>query len=565
MGRAPKHLKDTICTTGDSTLDRIQAMKKTASLAKTTSLVSVITLASRIFGMLRDTVVASYFGAGYISDAFYLAFTIPNLLRRLVAEGTLSPAFVPVFTDKLNESDNEAKKAIAATTSFSLLLTTSLTFLGIWFAPELTDLFAPGFRQNPDQFALAVILTQIMMPYIITVSLLAIAGGAQNTLGYFGLSAASQVIMNFVMIIGVPFSTKFTSEPIYGVAWSVPISGLISLIPNLFLLKRLGFPMSLGNPFNSPAVKKICMLMIPAILAASVYQLMVLVNRMLASMLPNGSITWYYYADRLVQFPLGVFTVALSTAILPKLSKLSSINDDIEFNRQLSNGLSWISYVTVPATAGLCMLSKPIDEAIYRYGQFGANDSLQTSNSLIAFSIGLWAISAHSLVVRAYFARKNTLLPSIVSICALSMNSLLAICFMGAPSIFQESTIGKLIIAIQQHAGLLSLGHVGLALAGSTGAFISFISLSFCLRYIRVHPKWLSFTKDTVQCIIASSVMSVFLVWVASLNLPAILTLLIAIPLGALIYQGSSYLIGNQQAKESSKIILQRFPFTAKK
>lgn len=531
---------------------------KSASIAKTTSLVSVITLVSRVFGMLRDTIVASYFGAGYVSDAFYLAFTIPNLLRRFVAEGTLLPAFVPVFTDQLNKSKDDAKKAVAATTAFSLMLTVTLTVLGVYFAPEITDLFAPGFRQNKEQFLLAVVLTQIMMPYIITVSLLAIAGGAQNTLGYFGLSAASQVIMNFVMIIGVPFSTKFTSEPIYGVAWSIPISGLISLIPNLYLLKRLGFPMSLANPFNSPAVSKIAKLMIPAILAASVYQLMVLINRMLASMLPNGSITWYYYADRLVQFPLGVFTVALSTAILPRLSKLSTENNDLEFNKQLGDGLSWISFVTIPATAGLCFLATPIVNAIYRYGHFGQQDSIQTANSLVAFSIGLWAISAHSLVVRAYFARKNTTLPSIISVFTILLNSILAVCFMGKPSSFEHSTVGQIITNIQSHAGLLSLGHVGLALAGSAGAFLGFLSLAICLRFIRVSPDWIKFIKDTLQATIAASVMSVFLILIARQNLPAILTLLIAIPIGGLIYQLTAHLIGNKQAKESWVIIRKR-------
>lgn len=528
---------------------------KSSSVAKTTGLVSIITMLSRVFGMLRDTIVASYFGAGYVSDAFYLAFTIPNLLRRFVAEGTMLPAFVPVFTDQLKDSKESAKQAIAATTAFSLMLTITLTALGVYFAPEITDLFAPGFRENKEQFLLAVILTQIMMPYVITVSLLAIAGGAQNTLGYFGLSAASQVIMNFVMIIGVPFSTKLSSEPIYGVAWSVPISGFISLIPNLILLKRLGYPMNLANPFKSAAVKKICKLMIPAILAASVYQLMVLVNRMLASMLPHGSITWYYYADRLVQFPLGVFTVALSTAILPKLSKLSSENDDLEFNRQLSNGLSWISFVTIPATAGLCMLSKPIVDAIYRYGQFAEADSIQTANSLIAFSAGLWAISAHSLVVRAYFARKNTTLPSIVSVIALLLNSILAVCFMGRPSSFENSTAGQIIVAIQDYLGLLSLGHVGLALAGSAGAFLSFLSLSFCLRFIRVQPDWLGFSRDSFLATLASLVMSVFLFFIENLELNAILKLTFAIPIAGLIYQICSMFLGNKQANESWVII----------
>ena len=534
---------------------------KTSSVAKTTGLVSLFTFLSRIFGMIRDSAIAAFFGAGIFTDSFYLAFTIPNLLRRFVAEGTLTPAFIPVFTDELKKSEDNAKQTIKATTSLSLILTITLSALGILYAHELTDFFAPGFRNNPEQFELTVNLTRLMLPYIIAISLLAFSGGAQNALGYFALAAGTQVIMNFIIIIGVPTSWFISKEsllntkPIYVLAIFVTLSSFIALIPNISLLKKLGFPLGFSNPFKSDAVKKIFYLMIPAILAASVYQLMVLFNRMLASMLEQGSITWYYYSDRLVQFPLGVFSVALATAILPKLSKLSTNNNNQEFDKELSIGLSWISYVTIPATFGLSLLSKPIVNSVYGYGLFSDNDSIQTSSCLIAFSVGLWAISAHSLIVRAYFAKKNTFLPSIISICVLITNTTLAIAFMGKPKNISNNSLSSFISFAQKKIEILDLAHVGLALAGSIGSLIGFISLAFLLRTINVRVYWAEFIKNSALSLIAALVMALFLYYTRGISVTPIIKLILLIPSSALIYQASTTLLKSKLAKQSNEFI----------
>ncbi len=534
---------------------------KTSSVAKTTGLVSLFTFLSRIFGMIRDSAIAAFFGAGIFTDSFYLAFTIPNLLRRFVAEGTLTPAFIPVFTDELKKSEDNAKQTIKATTSLSLILTITLSALGILYAHELTDFFAPGFRNNPEQFELTVNLTRLMLPYIIAISLLAFSGGAQNALGYFALAAGTQVIMNFIIIIGVPTSWFISKEsllntkPIYVLAIFVTLSSFIALIPNISLLKKLGFPLGFSNPFKSDAVKKIFYLMIPAILAASVYQLMVLFNRMLASMLEQGSITWYYYSDRLVQFPLGVFSVALATAILPKLSKLSTNNNNQEFDKELSIGLSWISYVTIPATFGLSLLSKPIVNSVYGYGLFSDNDSIQTSSCLIAFSVGLWAISAHSLIVRAYFAKKNTFLPSIISICVLITNTTLAIAFMGKPKNISNNSLSSFISFAQKKIEILDLAHVGLALAGSIGSLIGFISLAFLLRTINVRVYWAEFIKNSALSLVAALVMALFLYYTRGISATPVIKLILLIPSSALIYQASTTLLKSKLAKQSNEFI----------
>ncbi len=528
---------------------------KTASVAKTTGLVSFFTFLSRIFGMIRDSTIAAYFGAGFITDSFYLAFTIPNLLRRFVAEGTLTPAFIPVFTDELKNSEQSAKQTIKATTALSLILTVLLSSLGILFAPELTDIFAPGFRNNPEQFELTVTLTRLMLPYIIAISLLAFAGGAQNALGHFALAAGTQVIMNFIIIIGVPISYSSFSRPVFGVAIFVTLSAFIALIPNALLLKKLGFPLGLANPFKSKAVKKIFTLMLPAILAASVYQLMVLFNRMLASMLEQGSITWYYYSDRLVQFPLGVFSVALATAILPKLSKLSTEKNNEQFNQELSLGLSWISYVTIPATAGLILLAEPIVNSVYGYGLFSKNDSIQTSNCLIAFSLGLWAISSHSLIVRAYFAKKNTTLPSIISILILLTNSTFALAFMGKPKNVSNNFLSNFITSTQNKVALLDLSHVGLALAGSIGSLLGFISLCLFLNTIEVKINWKKYLKNSILSFVATLIMALFLYLIRNISFEPIIKLLMLIPCSVLIYQGCNTILKNELALQCNQII----------
>ena len=511
-------------------------MKKSSTLARSTGVVSIVTLASRILGMLRDMVIASFFGAGMITDAFFLAFTIPNLLRRLVAEGSLSTAFVPVFTDSLEKSDDDARNAIKEITSFSILLTGFLTVIGIFAAAQLTDFFAPGFSVSDEQRSLTIELTQIMMPYVIVISLIALGAGALNTLGVFAVPAAAPAILNIAMISSVLVFGRFFNQPIYALAISVPIGGIAALIPELRLLRKRKFAMGFGNPFKSTPVRKIATLMLPSVLAASVYQIMVLVNRMLASMLGQGSISWYYFADRLVQFPLGVFSIALATAILPELSRKASRGENESFDKQLLSGLNWVSFIILPATCGLAMLSTPLVEAIYAYGKFSGDDIPRTANALIAFSIGLWAVSAHALIVRGFLAKKNTLIPATISSLTIVLNIFLAIAFMGVPITSGQTALARLIYSIQADIQLLSLGHVGLALAGSVSSFVNFIILSAFLRKIQCQIKWSDFLFSSLRSLACTLVMGGVLFAIAELKLPALGTLALSVPIGAAVY-----------------------------
>jgi len=532
--------------------------KKQPSLARSTGIVSIVTLASRILGMLRDMTIAIFFGAGMVSDAFFLAFTIPNLLRRLVAEGSLSTAFVPVFTDSLESSDDSARKTIKEVTGFSLLITGVLTILGILGAGYLTDFFAPGFSNNESQRQLTIVLTQIMMPYVVIISLIALGAGALNTLGKFALPAAAPAILNIAMISGIFCFSQVFEQPVYGLAIAVPIGGILALIAQTVQLKKIGFPMKIASPFGSQAVKTIALLMIPSIFASSVYQIMVLVNRMLASMLGKGSISWYYFADRLVQFPLGVFSIALATAILPKLSKHASRGEDKEFEQQLLSGLNWVSFIILPASCGLIMLSEPLVKCIYAYGAFSGDDIPKTANALIAFSIGLWSISAHAVLVRGFLAKKNTSIPATISSISIVLNIFLAIAFMGKPISTPESSMAQAIAFIQDNTQLLSLGHIGLALAGSLASLVNFAILSLFLKKLNCKLNWMKFISSSILSLLCTLVMAAALYSVSSTGFGAMLKILIGVPSGAAIYFLAAKLFGSKELNQTISFIKDR-------
>jgi putative peptidoglycan lipid II flippase len=474
--------------------------------------------------------VASFFGAGLASDAFFVAFKIPNLLRRLVAEGCLATAFVPIFTDELSASKEEAKKAAASVLSFTIALTLLLSALGIWFSPEITDIFAPGFATIQNKRELASSLMRVMFPYIVFVSVLALVSGMLNSLGHFALPAAAPALLNIVLIAGLFLLTPFFREPIYGLAWAVLLGGVASVIPQFVLLRKLGFPLRLSSPFHSPAVRKLILLMLPAILSSSVYQLMVFFNTLLASLLQEGSVSWLYYADRLFQFPMGVFSLAVATALLPTLSHAASQGDEKRFSRQLTLALHWVTVITIPASVGLIMLAEPLIELVYEHGSFSRESTLNTASALQAYTLGLWSISAQSVLVRAYLAKKNSLTPSIVSIAAISLNVLLAFSLMGPAATSPETNFARLITKAQGEMQLFALSHVGLALAGSVASLLALLLLLLpARRYgitIEVRPLLASFSK----IVLCSGVMGALLYLLLWLKLNSLLTLLLGVP-----------------------------------
>ncbi|MCB0345512.1 MAG: murein biosynthesis integral membrane protein MurJ, partial [Bdellovibrionales bacterium] len=328
----------------------------TSKVARATGVVSLMTLLSRILGLIRDMAIAGFFGAGRTTDAFFVAFKVPNLLRRLVAEGSLSTAFVPIFVEEREKSHEASREAVGAVTSFTICLTGFLTILGMIFAEEITLLFAPGFATEPEQVVLSSELLRLMFPYIVLVSALALAASILNSLGKFALPALAPALLNVVMIFAVFAVAPYLDEPVFALAWAVLGGGILALLPQLMLLKKLGLELHFRNPLKSDAVRRLLKLMLPSILSASFYQFMVFINTLLASMLVEKSVSWLFYADRLFQFPLGVFSLAVATAVLPELSRHAARKNYTALNYQLTVALRWMTVVTIPATVGLMVL-----------------------------------------------------------------------------------------------------------------------------------------------------------------------------------------------------------------
>lgn len=534
---------------------RLPFMSKTqgtTNVAKATGSVGIFTLGSRVLGLIRDIVLASVFGAGMATDAFFVGFKVPNLLRRLVAEGSLSTAFVPIFTDDIEHSKEKAQASLNAITAFNLLLTWTFCLLGVIFAEEITLLFAPGFSNNPHKLALAVSLMKIMFPYIIFVSLLALASSALNVLGYFALPAAAPAILNITMIFSMLFAADIFDQPIYSLAYAVLFGGVISLAPQVFQLRRCGFKMTVASPFKSPSVKKLVKLMIPSVVSASLYQIMIFINTLLASLLEEGSVSWLYFADRLFQFPLGVFSLALATAILPSLSRCATRNDQEGLHKHLTDGISWMTYITIPATFGLVFLSTELVEAIYHRGEFSAYSAKQTSDALIFFSVGLWAISFQSLIIRAFLAKKDTVTPAIISGITIALNIFIAFSLMGPPASAPTTGFARLMVQIQETLHYCSLGHLGLAFAGSISAFFSLFMLLAALSRKGIEISALDICSALTKPLLGSAAMVLLIQQITAMNIPAVLTLIIAVPLGAITYFFITYAL---KTSESLQIV----------
>lgn len=528
-------------------------------LAKATGIVAFSTLISRILGLLRDSVTASYFGAGMVSDAFFVAFRIPNLLRRLVAEGSLATAFVPVFTDELVQSEEAGKRAADAVRCFSLLLTIVLTLLGIYFAEDLTLLFAPGFGAGSEKANLSVHFLQIMFPYIILVSLLALESSLLNALGFFAWPALAPAILNLVIILGVVLGHSWFEVPITSLAWSVVLGGFVSLLPQIYALKKLGFPFGFRSPFKSHAVRKLVILMLPSFISASVYQITIFLNTLLASMLEEGSVTWIYYADRLFQFPLGVFSMAIATAILPTLSRLISNNEHQRFSSTLLSAIEWVSFITLPAMVGLILLADPIISALFEYGSFTHRDALQSARVLQGFSLGLWSISAQAVLVRAYLAKKNTRIPSIISVFTLLINTAFAMSLMGPGTQTPDSALASAINACVVSLHWTSLGSTGLALAGSLSSLFSFTLLALYLNKLQISVSLFQLLATTLRPLLASIGMALVLPYLMFAS-HDILTLFVAIPVASIVYftlcLGLKYQPAYEVLKSAKKIAM---------
>lgn len=423
-------------------------MKK--RLLKSTLLVSGMTTISRVFGLIRDVVIATFFGPGVGVDAFIVAFRIPNFLRRLFAEGGFSQAFVPILSEyKEQRSHEEVKALVDQTTATLSLILFAVTIIGVLAAPILVYVFAPGFADEPAKQLLAGDMLRITFPYILFISLTAMAGGILNTYQHFAIPAFTPVLLNVSLISCAIWLSPHLGEPIVALAWGILIAGITQLFFQFPFLMRLRlFPVPRFNR-DKEGVNRILKLMLPTLFAVSITQINLLVDTLIASFLTTGSISWLYFSDRLVEFPMGVFGIALATVILPSLSQQHAKGSEEGYSATMDWALRMVFLIAIPAALGLALLAEAMLTTLFQYNEFSELDVRMSAKSLMAYSVGLPAFIFIKVLASGFFSRQDTVTPVKIGVVAMLSNIALNLILVGP------------------------LAHAGLALATSLSAFIN--------------------------------------------------------------------------------------------
>jgi len=484
--------------------ERGLAYTAAVSLFKSASLVSLLTLASRITGLVRELLVASTFGASALTDAFNVAFRIPNLLRRLFAEGAFSQAFVPVLAGVRETEGDEATRRmvdqIATVLVWALLLT---CVLGVAAAPVLVWAMASGLQQNPQGYEAAVVMTRWMFPYIAFMSLVALSAGILNTWKKFAVPAATPVLLNVAMIgaawLGAPWFRSLGIEPIYAMAVGVMLGGALQLGVQIPALRRLGMLphvslrwSHLRAAWNHPGTRRVTTLMLPALLGVSVAQISLLINTQIASHLTTGSVSWLTYADRLMEFPTAMLGVALGVVLLPQLAAARAADDGDRYSGLLDWGLRLVLLLAVPCAVALLTFAQPLVTVLYHYGAFSDGDVRQTALALMGYGAGLLGLVAIKVLAPGFYARQDIRTPVKIAVVVLVLTQLMNLLFVPM------------------------LAHAGLALAIGLGAMINALWLLIGLvrrGAYRPAPGWGRFA---LQVLAASALLAVFLMWSAS-------------------------------------------------
>jgi len=467
-------------------------------LLKSTAIVGAMTLVSRVLGLVRDMVLARLFGADAAMDAFFVAFKIPNFLRRLFAEGAFSQAFVPVISEYREQQPATAVQALVNRVAGTLLgILSLLTVLGVLASPVLVMIFAPGFlHRNPAQFELAAQLLSITFPYLLFVSLVAFAAGILNTYGRFAAASFVPVWLNVVLIGAAVLVSPHLDQPVFALAGGVFVSGVVQVLFLLPSLRRLGIVPRPQWGLRDAGVRRIMKLMLPGIFGSSVAQINLLLDTLIASFLVSGSVSWLYYSDRLVEFPLGVFAIALSTVILPSLSRSHANGSSGEFSRTLDWGLRVVLLIGVPATIGLLLLARPMLATLFHYGDFDATDVAMSGLSLMAYAFGLPGFMLIKVLTPAFYSRKDVRTPVRIAVIAMFTNMLLNI----------SLVVPMVVLGVPGP-------HAGLALATSLAAWVNAGLLYRNLRRQQVFAPQAGWPRLFLQLALAGSALAALLGW----------------------------------------------------
>ncbi len=428
-------------------------------IARAAGILGSATMLSRIMGMVRDMVVSRLFGAGLATDAFFAAFQIPNMLRRFFAEGALTSAFIPTFAAALSQRGDEKARELA-NTCFTLLTVVMalITLLGILFSPAVVGCMFPGFTSVPGKFELTVLLNRVMFPYIFFISLVALCMGILNTLRHFLTPAISTVFLNISMILAALYLRRFFEVPITALAVGVLLGGCIQLVMQLPVLWNKGFALKPDFSFNTPEIRSIALLMLPSVFGVGVYYLNITVSAILASLLQQGSVSYLYYAQRLFEFPQGIFTVSVAQAVLPSMSRQVAEEDLDGMKETLSFGMRLMLFITIPAMTGLMICSTPIFSLIFMGGAFDYATVVNSASALLYYSAGLSFVALTRVLAPVFYALKDTKTPVYTALIAFIINFGASLAMMGP------------------------LKHGGLALATTLSAFCNMLMLLWLLR-----------------------------------------------------------------------------------
>ncbi|MEK7308987.1 MAG: murein biosynthesis integral membrane protein MurJ [Nitrospirota bacterium] len=434
-------------------------MDEKKRVLKAAGLMSAATFISRILGYIRDMIFAFYFGATGLSDAFFASFRIPNLLRELFAEGSMSSALIPVLTEHRQKSgEEETNRLIKITFTFIVIFVGIICLIGIMIAPAIVTIITPGFLNSPEKFSLTVTLTKIMFPFLLFISLASLLMGALNTKKVFFIPALAPAMLNITLILSIVFFESKASQPIIVAAIGVMVGGFVQFafqLPSFFRNKyKLGFDTS----FSHPGLKKMLILLIPATFTLAVSQINIVVNTIFASFLPSGSITYLFYSLRLIHFPIGMFGVAIGMAVLPTLSEHAVKGDFDKLRDDFSFALRLLFFITIPAMAGLIALREPIVNILYQRGMFNYDATRCTADALLFYSMAIWAVCGVRIVTASFYSMQDTKTPMKIGMATLIINIILSFLL------------------------LKPMKHSGLALAYAVASTVNFSLLFIMLR-----------------------------------------------------------------------------------
>ena len=507
----------------------VQKQKQKKHLLRSSLLVGSITMLSRVMGLVRDIVIAVFFGSSASADAFFIAFRIPNFLRRLFAEGAFSQAFVPVLSEyKTTRDQQDVKDLIDHVFGTLGMILIIVSLAGILAAPLLIYVFAPGFYQMPEKLELAGQMLQITFPYILFISLTAFAGAILNVCDRFAVSAFTPVLLNLSLIGAAIVLAPHLNPPVMALAWGVALAGISQLLLQAPFLSRLGLLPRPRWGWRHSGVQRVLTLMLPALLAVSASQISLLLDSILASFLQTGSVSWLYYSDRLIELPVGIFGVAIGSVILPDLSKQYAASTDGHFSKTLDWAIRLILLISIPATVALVILAEPLLSTIFYHGEMADRDVYMASGSLRAFASGLSAFMLIKVLAPGYFARQNTVVPVKIAIKALIFNMIL-----------------NLIL-------IWPLKHVGLALATSLSSGLNAWLLYRGLRKEHIFTPQSGWRRFFIQVSVAVIAMGAMLTvfsapteqWLNWDSHTRVIHMLLLVISGKLVYMSCLFLTG---------------------